>query len=45
MGKFYCESCGYKVDAKSSPPKNCPYCGKEDLKKEKSAEELVNETQ
>ena len=36
-----CTKCNYKFDAEN--PEECPYCGKEGLEKDKSAEELLDE--
>lgn len=40
MAKFICNECGYRFDA--TKIKECPYCGKEEIEKEKSAEELID---
>ncbi len=41
MAKFFCKNCGYKFEADT--PKKCPYCNEEALKRERSAEEMINE--
>lgn len=40
MTQFICKECGYKLEAESRL-KKCPYCDKDSLKKEESAEELI----
>jgi len=37
--KIVCKNCGYRFEAEKM--KKCPYCNKEDLEEEQSAEELV----
>ncbi|MBT4135741.1 hypothetical protein HOD75_04385 [archaeon] len=41
MGVWICRNCNFRF--KSGSPLDCPYCGKEEVEKEKSAIELVNE--
>ncbi len=40
MTSFVCINCGYRFD--SDKKKECPYCGKRNVEKKKSADELVN---
>ncbi len=40
MANFRCMTCGYQF--KSAEKKKCPYCGKEDVEKEKNADELID---
>ncbi len=40
MAKFVCINCGYRFESDTGK-KRCPYCGREDVEEEKSAEELV----
>ena len=44
MTNFVCGECGYRFQSEKEKPKKCPYCSKEDVEKEKSAEELVDST-
>jgi predicted RNA-binding Zn-ribbon protein involved in translation (DUF1610 family) len=39
MVKFLCKDCNYRFDSESAF--DCPYCGKESIEKEKTAEELL----
>ena len=41
MVKFLCKNCSYRFESKSAS--DCPYCGKESVEKEKSAEEILDE--
>ena len=41
MVKFICTNCNYKFESEN--PSDCPYCGKDSLEKDKSAEELLEE--
>ncbi len=42
MVKFICKNCNYNFDSNSLEEKKiCPYCGKRESEKEKSAEELI----
>jgi len=38
---YICSNCGYKTETVRG--KKCPYCDKNSLEQEKTAEELVNE--
>jgi len=40
MVNFNCIDCGYRFDSEFG--KKCPYCASENIEKEKSAEELVD---
>lgn len=40
MVKMVCRDCGFKVE--NAGAKKCPYCNKERLEREKSAEELLD---
>jgi len=40
MTNFVCRKCGYKFESVSG--KKCPYCEGENVEREKSAEELVD---
>jgi len=42
MVNFVCMECGYKFETEGHKPKNCPYCNKKSVEKERSAEELVD---
>ena len=37
------DKCNFRFDAES--PKECPYCGKETLERDKSAEEILDEVE
>ena len=39
--RHICTNCNYRFNAEN--PRDCPYCGKEMLEKEKSAVELLDE--
>lgn len=41
MVKFLCKNCNYRFESESAS--DCPYCGKETIEKEKSAEELLED--
>lgn len=41
MAKFICEECRCRFDAKRG--NICPYCGKNKIKKEPNASELIEE--
>ena len=44
MTKFICKACNYRFEATLDPKGNkCPYCGKETIVKEPTAEELLND--
>ena len=46
MGKLVCKECGYRFDRDlGSQPRKCPYCDRESVEEEKSAEELVGEVE
>lgn len=39
MAGYICKNCGFKTGTKVD---SCPYCDKQGMEKEKSAEELLN---
>lgn len=41
--KFICTDCNYKFKSEIEVRKRCPYCGKDTVIKEPSAEDLVND--
>lgn len=42
--KFVCLNCNYRFESETnSLEKSCPYCGKTNVIKEPSAEDLLNE--
>ena len=41
MGKYICLHCNFRFN--SNNPHECPYCGKQNFEKEKSAEELLSD--
>jgi len=41
MVKYVCLNCNYRVDSENLS--SCPYCGKENIEREKNASELLNE--
>ena len=41
MTKFICKACNYRFEAKEA--KDCPYCGKGSIEREKSASEILEE--
>lgn len=41
MVKFLCKNCNYRFESEHAF--DCPYCGKESIEKEKTAEELLIE--
>ncbi|MFA5173799.1 MAG: hypothetical protein WC438_01310 [Candidatus Pacearchaeota archaeon] len=41
MVKWACTRCNYRFE--SVNPKDCPYCGRDSIEKEKTAEELIDE--
>jgi len=44
MTKFVCKNCDYRFKSElEQVGKKCPYCGKEGIIRELSAEELLNE--
>ncbi|MFH1787601.1 MAG: hypothetical protein ABH811_02320 [archaeon] len=44
MEKFLCNYCGYRFKSESNQVlKKCPYCEKNDIIKEPSAQDLVDE--
>ncbi len=43
MARYICAACNFRFE--SAGPKECPYCGRTTLEKEKSAEELLNEVE
>jgi predicted RNA-binding Zn-ribbon protein involved in translation (DUF1610 family) len=44
MARLVCENCNYKLKTeRDMSSKKCPYCGKGKLRKEESAEDLLNE--
>jgi len=40
MVRYICENCKYNFESEIKT--KCPYCGKESVSEEKSAEDLVN---
>lgn len=42
MTKFVCKKCNYRFESDEIKTL-CPYCGEEEVAKEKSAEDLVGE--
>ena len=40
---YICSNCGYRVE--NARGEKCPYCDKNSLEKEKTAEELVSEAE
>ena len=42
MGNFVCVECGYRFQSDLKKSKKCPYCSGDNIEKEKSAEELVD---
>jgi len=42
MESFVCTNCGYRFSSEKGNSKKCPYCNGENIEKEKSAEELVD---
>lgn len=42
MESFICLNCNYNFKSKQSP-KTCPYCNKNTVEKEKSAEDIISE--
>ncbi|GBE20430.1 hypothetical protein BMS3Abin17_01171 [archaeon BMS3Abin17] len=44
MVRFACKNCNYRFNSEvNHTEKKCPYCGKKDVIKEPSAEELLKE--
>jgi len=43
MAKWVCTGCNFRFEA--SNPKDCPYCGRRNIEKEASAEELLDEVE
>jgi len=44
MVKFVCKECGYRYNENTNQKgKKCPYCNKDTIIKEPTAEELVDE--
>ena len=43
MAKWVCTSCNFRFE--SIDAKECPYCGRRNVQKEPSAEELLNEVE
>ncbi len=43
MAKWVCTSCNFRFE--SGNAKECPYCGRRNIEKEPSAEELLNEVE
>ncbi len=43
MVKWVCTGCNFRFEAEN--PSECPYCGRDTLEKEPSAEELLNEVE
>jgi len=41
MARYICRHCNFRFNAER--PSDCPYCGRNTLEKEKSAEELLDE--
>ena len=41
MVKWVCSGCNFRLESEN--PRECPYCGRDSLKKEPSAEELLDE--
>jgi biotin synthase-like enzyme len=42
MANYICKHCKFRSSSERIP-KDCPYCGRSTLEKEKSAEELLTE--
>jgi len=42
MAKYVCKNCRFRVEAKNLP-KECGYCGKNTIEREKDAGELLDE--
>ncbi len=42
MTTFVCKDCGYRFKSEKAGKKRCPYCGKGNAEKEKTAKELVD---
>jgi len=43
MVKWVCNGCNFRFDSEN--PKDCPYCGRDELEKEPDAEDLLNEVE
>ena len=43
MVKFICTNCSYSIQ-KDKKPRQCPYCGKETLRIEEDADEILSKT-
>jgi len=43
MTKWVCTSCNFRFE--SGDAKECPYCGRRNVEKEPSAQELLNEVE
>ena len=43
MINFICKNCNFKFKAKRAS--SCPYCDKQDVEREKSAEDLLEEAE
>ena len=43
MGRYLCTNCNYRFE--SQRPLDCPYCGMDQIEKEKSASELLEEVE
>ena len=41
MTRYICTACNFRFNSEN--PKECPYCGRSRIEKEKSAEELLEE--
>lgn len=43
MGKWVCIGCNFRFESKFA--KECPYCGRNNIEKDPSAKELLNEVE
>jgi len=43
MAMHTCTSCNFRFETKS--PSDCPYCGRDNLERDKSASELLEEVE
>jgi len=42
MTIFVCKECGYRFESEKGKLKKCPYCSGDEVEKEKTAEELID---
>ena len=44
MGRYFCKECRYRFES-DTKKERCPYCGKNSLSEEQTAEEIVGEVE